>query len=363
MADQSNLQQTPPQQQHDQPKSLESPITCDLAPQVDYNHDQINIKPHNEVALLYPEHKNSEYYKVVSDFIFKEYDEPPTQEMVKQFFPTIGYSVPIESTGTLKKSFLHPRWSVHNWALKKDQPKGPPFTDHMLAICTTNEPIVFQAPKSIRPADKMEPEGKKPGAKTRQRRKSVPLTMNNHLSKLEAIKGAPLSKEDTKSQAGHSKRKKKSGTTKGKNLNQPSASTHMVAELYKEALQATSGPTSFGVIGEVRADPQLINSIADPGKSAPKDLLSQQQGNDEGTQNFSFDHIIVGNNPNVLIDKTQSGGDGLGTVQTTTETKKATIVEQEFDTSTEITQSSDDINEEIKLDDLWLKIKALKQWI
>ncbi|GKF91184.1 hypothetical protein Tco_0274885 [Tanacetum coccineum] len=113
----------------------------------------------------------------------------------------------------------------------------------------------------------------------------------------------------------------------------------MVAELYKEALQATSGPTS-------------INSIADPGKSAPKDLLSQQQGNDEGTQDFSFDHIIAGNNPNVLIDKTQSSGDGLGTVQTTTETKKATIVEQEFDTSTEITQSSDDINEEIKLDDL-----------
>nr|GEW91727.1 hypothetical protein [Tanacetum cinerariifolium] len=32
-------------------------------------------------------------------------------------------------------------FSVHNWALKKKQPEGPPFTDHMLAICTTNEPV------------------------------------------------------------------------------------------------------------------------------------------------------------------------------------------------------------------------------
>ncbi|GKC35942.1 hypothetical protein Tco_1048326 [Tanacetum coccineum] len=190
----------------------------------------------------------------------------------------------------------------------------------MLAICTTNEPIVFQAPKTIRPADKMEPEGKKPRAKTRQRRKFVPLTMNNPL-------------------------KKKSGTTKDKNLNQPSASTHMVVELYKEALQATSGPASLGVTGEVRADPQLISVVsvsltepvfsaftiiqsksasrndasadfiaeADPRKSAPKDLLSQQQEmklddlselvKDKGTEAIDLDNPEEDQPLMVLIDE------------------------------------------------------------
>ncbi|GJS03263.1 hypothetical protein Tco_0319771 [Tanacetum coccineum] len=35
---------------------------------------------------------------------------------------------------------LTPIFSVHKWALKKDQPEGPPFTNHMLAICSANEP-------------------------------------------------------------------------------------------------------------------------------------------------------------------------------------------------------------------------------
>ncbi|GJX35938.1 hypothetical protein Tco_0247495 [Tanacetum coccineum] len=75
-------------------------------------------------------------------------------------------------------------------------------------------------------------------------------------SKIEATKSASLSKKATKSQAGHSKRKKKSGMAMNKNLSQPSASTPMVIELHKEAQQATSGPASLWVIGEVRADPQ-----------------------------------------------------------------------------------------------------------
>ncbi|GJT48507.1 hypothetical protein Tco_0974664 [Tanacetum coccineum] len=66
---------------------------------------------------------------------------------------------------------------------------------------------------------------------------------------------------------------------------------------------------------------------ADLGKCAPKDLLSQQQGNDEGTKNFSFDHIVA-----------------------------------EFDTSTEITQRFDEVDKEIKLEDLSkLNIKLEKE--
>ncbi|GJY74044.1 hypothetical protein Tco_0478475, partial [Tanacetum coccineum] len=35
---------------------------------------------------------------------------------------------------------------VHNWALKSNQPKGPPFTDHMKAIYNIDVPVESQAP-------------------------------------------------------------------------------------------------------------------------------------------------------------------------------------------------------------------------
>ncbi|GKE65118.1 hypothetical protein Tco_1519279, partial [Tanacetum coccineum] len=151
-----------------------TPIPYDPAPQADFIPDEINIKPNNEVALLYPEHTNKDYILVFFDFISKcclknaftktpsqqykeylvefwytakilpktnkvwfstptgstkeevgvnlfrnaieanylshssEYDEPPTQELVKQWIQTIRYSGPIEATCTLKKSLLPP---------------------------------------------------------------------------------------------------------------------------------------------------------------------------------------------------------------------------------------------------------------
>ncbi|GJS13370.1 hypothetical protein Tco_0407842 [Tanacetum coccineum] len=208
-------------------------------------------------------------------------------------------------------------------ALKKSQPERSPFTDHMLAICTINELVAFQAPTTSSQTKKNDSKGAKHGAKTRRRKKSTLSTINNPLSKLEATKNASLSKEATESQAGHFKR------------------------------QATSSPTYLWITSEVRADPQLISVVsvsstelvfsastmihsesssghdalanstaeANPGKSTPKDLLSQQQGNDEGSKNFSFNHII-----------------------------------EEFDTSPEFT-SSDDVIEEIKLEDLSKLVK------
>ncbi|GKC74346.1 hypothetical protein Tco_1280040 [Tanacetum coccineum] len=61
---------------------------------------------------------------------------------------------------------------------------------------------------------------------------------------------------------GQSKKSKKSVTTKDKNPSQPSASTSVVTELHKEALQETNGQTSLGVTGEVRADPQLSSVMS-----------------------------------------------------------------------------------------------------
>ncbi|GJT65958.1 hypothetical protein Tco_1017438 [Tanacetum coccineum] len=482
MAESSNPQQTSPQQQQDQQESPGTPIPFDPALQVNFSPDEINIKPNNEVALLYPDHNNKDYFKIVFDFISKcclrnaftktptqykeylvefwytakvlpktnkvwfstptwgikgevgvnsfknaiganylahssEYDEPPTQELVKQWFPTIGYNGLIEATRTLKKSFLPPRrrllmaqisqclggktgrydqisnkdamilyclanrhkmegygtdevnfnptqiFSIHNWGLKKNQPEGPPFTDHMLAICNADKPMEFKAPKTTFKTEKKDPKGKKPGAKSGHG-KQLLVSKNHPQSKIESAKSVSLSKEATESQAGHSKKRKKSGTAKDTNPSQPLVSTPVVTEMHKEVQQATSGPSYLGVTGELRADPQLssmkstshqelvfLASITvhsesalghdastdsttevDLVKSAPKDLLSQQEG------------------------KTQSAGDGLRTVQTGVETEKDANNEPEFDTSPEFI-SSDDVTGEIKLEDLSKLVK------
>ncbi|GJU90312.1 hypothetical protein Tco_1302735 [Tanacetum coccineum] len=57
--------------------------------------------------------------------------------------------------------------------------------------------------------------------------------------------------------------------------------------------------TSFGVTDDERDDPQLITSFiakANLGNTDPKGSLSQQQGNDEGTINYSFYHFNTGTN-------------------------------------------------------------------
>ncbi|GKD03376.1 hypothetical protein Tco_1178350 [Tanacetum coccineum] len=200
----------------------------------------------------------------------------------------------------------------------------------MLAIYNANEQVAFQAPQTSSHTKKKDPKGNKPRAKSGHG-KIIPDDKSHPQSKIEATKSASLLKEATKSQVGHSKKRKKSSTAKDTNLIQPPASTLVVDGMHKEVHQATSGPTSLGVTGEEGADPQLSSDNdalaaftyeVDLDKSVPKDLLSQKQGNDEGTQNISFDHIVVGTNPIVIVDKTQSTGDGLEIIHIKTGTKK-----------------------------------------
>ncbi|GKD93251.1 hypothetical protein Tco_1373088 [Tanacetum coccineum] len=54
-------------------------------------------------------------------------------------------------------------FSLNNWTLKHNQPEGPPFIDHMLAICSTAKPVVFKAPKPSSNAERVS-HGTKPGA-------------------------------------------------------------------------------------------------------------------------------------------------------------------------------------------------------
>ncbi|GJX32470.1 hypothetical protein Tco_0242325 [Tanacetum coccineum] len=177
----------------------------------------------------------------------REYVGPPSIDIVRPWFETIGYGETVPVKGTLKKSILPPRWrllmaqiiqclggktggfdhitnkdaiilynlanginidyssifwediiiklnkrhrekvipytrflsllmmhkikegyrdgelafyptqvfSVNNWALKPNQPEEPLFTNHMLAICSATEPVVFKAPKPFTNAERV----------------------------------------------------------------------------------------------------------------------------------------------------------------------------------------------------------------
>ncbi|GKB70020.1 hypothetical protein Tco_0931432 [Tanacetum coccineum] len=188
---------------------------------------------------------------------------------------------------------------------------------------------------------------------------------------------------------------KQSGTTPDPNPSQPLASTPVVVRMHKEVQQLNSSPASLGVTSEDRANPQVSNvksaSYSEPvysastivdfesasghdaltdstvevdlGKFASNDSVSQQQGIDKGTKNYSFNHIIAGTNPNVLVDKTKSDVDGLETdhteIGTDKETskaeKEASFNQDEFNTDPKLISSKD--VKEIKMEDLSKLIK------
>ncbi|GKC56135.1 hypothetical protein Tco_1083733, partial [Tanacetum coccineum] len=254
----ANQEQNPPQQ--------EQPFVA--AKQVGFNLEDILRNTNNEVALLYPEHNNKDYFKCVSNFISKcclgkpftrspnmykeylaefwysakaldnsnvffsiptggifreigvntfrnaigvnylphssEYVAAPSINVVRQWFLTIGYEEEVLAKGTLKKSLLPPRWSK------------------------------------------------------------------------EATKGGS-SKEPISSKIGHSKKRKESSTAMDSNPSQPQVLTHVDTRMIKEDQQATGGPTSLGVpVLKTRASLQPKNDAsaastteADPENSAP----------------------------------------------------------------------------------------------
>ncbi|GKB00864.1 hypothetical protein Tco_0828908 [Tanacetum coccineum] len=190
-------------------------------------------------------------------------------------------------------------FSVHNWALKPTQHEGPPFTDHMKAICNRDVPVDSQAPKTSSQAEKV-PQGKKPGAESGLRRKhSSKHTSESHI-------------EASKSKNGQSKKETQSSSAKDKSSSHHSPLTPVVGEMHKEAHQAAGGPTSLGATSEERDHPQLsrcdasTNSTAeaDPELSAPNDSIPSQQ------------------------DQTKSAGDRLKTAYTDSGTNKESRVDE-----------------------------------
>ncbi|GKA10846.1 retrovirus-related pol polyprotein from transposon TNT 1-94 [Tanacetum coccineum] len=181
--------------------------------------------------------------------------------------------------------------SVHNWALKPNQPERPPFTDHMKAICNTVVPMKSQAPKTSLITDKKVPQGKKSRARSELRRKQS----LKHISESKT--------KASKSKTGQSDKETQSSSAKDKIPSHYSASTPMVVEMYKEAQQAASGLISLGATSEEGAHPQLSS----------------------------------GTNLSVIVDKTKSVVDGLKTTHT--------------DLGTNEESRSDEISKKIKLED------------
>ncbi|GJU96973.1 hypothetical protein Tco_1326244 [Tanacetum coccineum] len=268
----------------DKPKS---PNTFLPADQVEFIFEEIAFTTNNEVALLYPSHPNSNYFREVSDFISKcclkeAFIRAPTQykEYLSEFWYTaktlddskiwvstptggirkdIGYSGEIGTKGILKKSCLPLR--------RKQSSKH------------TSE------------------------------------------SKTKA----------SKSKTSQSEKETQSSSTKDKIPSHPLPPTLVVDEIHEEAQQAAGGPTSLGATSKDEAHLQLssghdasADSTAkdDPGLSAPTNYIPSQQ------------------------DQTKSAGDGLKTAKTNSdelEQQKATA-EAEV-TSLKAKPSYPDINQ------------------
>ncbi|GKB02953.1 hypothetical protein Tco_0831042 [Tanacetum coccineum] len=248
----ANQEQIPPQQ--------EQPFVA--AKQVSFNLEDIILNTNNEVALLYLEHNNQDYFKCVFYFISKcclrkpftrssdmykeylaefwnaisahylahssEYIAPPSIDIVRQWFLTIGYREKVSAKGTLRKSLLPPRWSLANGI----------NIDYVNIFW---EDIILKLKK-------------------KQREKQSSLKQPSVSSK-EATK-VGSSKAPTGSKTGHLKKRKESSSAMDSNPSQPPVSTSVDPGMHKEDQQATCGPTSLGVTSEARANPQLSSGMS-----------------------------------------------------------------------------------------------------
>ncbi|GKB56153.1 hypothetical protein Tco_0912339 [Tanacetum coccineum] len=188
-------------------------------------------------------------------------------------------------------------FSVNNWTLKPNQPEEPPFTDHMLAICAADKPVVFKAPKPSSIAERVPQEATKGGS----------------------------SKAPTSSKTGHSKKRKESSSAIDSNSSQPPVSTTMDPGMHKKDQQETGSPTTLGVTSEARANPRLSSGMSAFNLNEPIYLASfiihseSASGNDALA--VSIAEADPGNSapntdPHVLAEHTKSVSEGLDTVLT-----------------------------------------------
>ncbi|GJX35865.1 hypothetical protein Tco_0247422 [Tanacetum coccineum] len=276
----ANLEQNPPQQ--------EQPFVA--AKQVGFNLEDILLNTNNKVALLYPEHNNKDYFKCVFDFISKyclrkpftrspnmykeylakfwysakalenfkvffsiptsgifeevgvntfrnaigahylphssEYVAPPSIDVVRQWFPTIGYGEEEDIIIKLKKKQREkvvPYTRFLSMLIMHKMKEG--YRDDKVTLYPTqvfNKLVVFKAPKTSSKAESVSQDAKL-GAQTGHKK---PLTSSKQpfVSSKEATK-VGSSKAPTSSKNGHSKKRKESSLAMDSNPIQPLVST------------------------------------------------------------------------------------------------------------------------------------------
>nr|GEY70894.1 hypothetical protein [Tanacetum cinerariifolium] len=236
----------------------EEPVTLDkpkspnpllLADQVEFIFEEIAFTTNNEVALLYPSHPNSDYFREVSNFISKCY--------LKEALPggirgDIGINI---FRNDLRARYL-PYSSTY---------VSPPSITIARPWFTTT--------------------GKKPGAKSRLKRKQS----SKHTSESQT--------EASKSKTGQSKIETKSSLAKDKSTSHPSPPTPMVDEIHKEAKQVAGVLTSLRATSEEGAYPQLNSGHdASADSTAEADLGISTQAAFFTPDSPQDDPIIVTNN-------------------------------------------------------------------
>ncbi|GJW11245.1 hypothetical protein Tco_1577072 [Tanacetum coccineum] len=172
------------------------------ADQVEFSFEEIALTTNNEVSLLYPSHLNSEYFKVMSDFISKcclkeAFTRAPTQ--YKEYLCEFWFI-------SLLLEYMMPEYDNEELTINPTK-----------AIYNIDVLVDSQAPKTSSQTKNV-PQAKKPGAKNKQTQSS---------------------------------------STKDKSSSHPSPSTSVVGEMHKEAQQAAGGPTSLRATSEEGSHPQL----------------------------------------------------------------------------------------------------------
>ncbi|GJX93530.1 hypothetical protein Tco_0348116 [Tanacetum coccineum] len=179
-------------------------------------------------------------------------------------------------------------FSVNNWALKSNQLEEPPFTTHMLAICSADKLVVFKAPKPSSNVERVL-QGTNPGAKHGHKKHSTSSKQPSVSSK------------------------------------EPPVPTPVDTRMLKEDQQATGGPTSLGVTSEAIANPQLSSCMSTfnlnkPIYSAAFIIHSESaSGNDAlaaSTVEADPRNSAPSTDPLVLTDQTKYVSEGLETILT-----------------------------------------------
>ncbi|GJW78921.1 hypothetical protein Tco_0140603 [Tanacetum coccineum] len=199
-----------------------------------------------------------------------KYVTPPSLAVVRPWFATIGYSGEIRAKGTLKKSFLPPRWRVEvNFARliwediihklnKKSRKKVVPYPRFISLLLEYMMPEYENDELTLNPTQMCLLISKLP---------TPPHKLIRRFPKAKSLELKVNSKENN---------------LQNTHLSPKLTSTPVVDEMHKEELQTAGGSPSLGVTNEEGFNPHLssgcdasADSIAEahPRKSAPHDSI------------------------------------------------------------------------------------------